>query len=336
MFSELSKLAFSPAFTAYSITELLPPGATASFAEDLNSHGQVTGWFLTAEGDCLGFASDVNGITFSFCGALDQGSSSANSINDEGKIVGTAHSAAGHDRAFLCHSHAVGLNMVALDSLAGVNGSAHAINATGHIVGDYVTVGGVRHAFLTGPGGKGMNDIGTLGGAFSSAHDINAIGQVVGESSTASGRHHAFLTGPGGAGMTDLGTLGGTRSYAFGINANGQVAGASYTSDALIHAFVTGVQGRGMTDIGTLGGRTSIAYGINDDGQVVGTSSTAESAEHAFFYSDGMLIDLNALPVVQASGWVLSHATAINNRGQIAGYGSLNGRTRAFLLMPMP
>lgn len=334
MLTELSKLSLSPALAVYSIIDLLPPGATASFAEDLNAHGQVTGWFLTAECNCLGFVADVNGITFTFCGALGKDSSGANSINDDGTVVGTVHSATGHELAFICHANSIGLGMAALDCLNGANSSAHAINAAGRIVGDYLASDGVRRAFVASPGGKGMTDIGTLGGAFSSAHDINASGQVVGESSTISDKHHAFITGPNGSDMTDLGTLGGARSYAFGINVNGQVAGASYTADEIMHAFVTDAQGRDMTDLGTLGGRASIAYGINDDGQAVGTSLTADADEHAFLYSGGMMIDLNSLPVVHASGWTLSHATAINNRGQIAGYGNFKGRTRAYLLTP--
>lgn len=335
MLTELSKSSLSSALTVYSIIDLLPPGATASFAEDINAHGQVAGWFLTAESDCLGFVADANGLTFTFCGAVDQNSSSANSINDAGMVVGTTYSAAGHEAAFICHANAVGLGMAALDGLAGAHGSAHAINAAGQVVGDYLAANGIRRAFVTGPEGKWMSDIGTLGGAFSSAHAINASGQVVGESSTTSENHHAFITGINGSSMTDLGTLGGARSYAFGINADGQVAGGAYTSEEVIHAFITDDQGRGMRDLGTLGGRTSIAYGINDEGQVVGTSLTANAVEHAFIYSEGSLIDLNSLPGVQASGWTLTHATAINNRGQIAGYGNFNGKTRAYLITPV-
>ena len=80
------------------------------------------------------------------------------------------------------------------------------INDAGQVVG-YCRRG--PHAFITGPNGVGMTDLGTLGGDYSVAYGINDAGQVVGYSSTAAGAHHAFITGPNGVGMTDLGTLGG-------------------------------------------------------------------------------------------------------------------------------
>jgi probable HAF family extracellular repeat protein len=34
------------------------------------------------------------------------------------------------------------------------------------------------------------------------------------------------------------------------------------------------------------------------------------------------------------SGWILSEASAINNRGQIVGTGTIDGKTHAFILTP--
>jgi len=132
--------------------------------------------------------------------------------------------------------------------------------------------------------------------------------------------------------MQDLGTLGGTYSYANAINASGQVVGWASTGPEH-HAFL--YSDGAMQDLGTLGGIYSYAKAINASGQVVGWS-TGLGPEHAFIYSEGLMTDLNTfLPA--NSGWTLLRANAINDSGQIVGYGdSPYGDKRAYLLTPIP
>jgi probable HAF family extracellular repeat protein len=128
---------------------------------------------------------------------------------------------------------------------------ASGINDRGQVVGGYHTgaVVAPTHAFITGPDGVGMTDLGTLGGD-SVAYGINDSGQVVGDFKTDKGwPPHAFITGPDGAGMTDLGALGGDFSTASGINDAGQVIGLSSTDNGQAHTFITGPDGAGMTDL---------------------------------------------------------------------------------------
>ena len=75
--------------------------------------------------------------------------------------------------------------------------------------------------------------------------------------------------------------------------------------------------------------------GINASGQVTGWSYTTTGTMHAFLYSGGVMTDLNTL-IDPTSGWVLQTAQAINDSGQITGYGIIGGQTHAFLLTPIP
>ncbi len=84
----------------------------------------------------------------------------------------------------------------------------------------------------------------------------------------------------------------------------------------------------------------SVAIGINNLGQVVGFSgtnfdfySTSGEGIRAFLYSDGVMQDLNSL-IAPGSNFVLTQAQAINDRGEIAGAGSINGELHAVLLTP--
>ena len=126
--------------------------------------------------------------------------------------------------------------------------------------------------------------------------------------------------------VTDLGTLGGTQSGGGGINASGQVTGySSTTGDSVIHAFL--YDGT-MHDLGV---SNSYGWGINASGQVVGNFGNV-----AFLYTSGSgLVDLNSL-IDPLSGWQLSTALAINDAGQITGWGRIGGERHAFLLTPVP
>ncbi|NBQ70248.1 MAG: PEP-CTERM sorting domain-containing protein [Nitrosomonadaceae bacterium] len=133
---------------------------------------------------------------------------------------------------------------------------------------------GPSHAFITGPNGIGMTELGTLGGTDSIAYDINDSGQVTGSAHTASGDEHAFITEPDGAGMTDLGTLGGLYSRAYAINDSGEVVGVATTAHGESHAFI--FSHGGMTDLSLLapvvaaGWIDLYASSINNNGQIVG------------------------------------------------------------------
>ena len=175
--------------------------------------------------------------------------------------------------------------------------------------------------------------MGTLGGN-SQANGINSSGTVVGFSTTATSPYdHAFIYTAAGE-MRDLGALPGvaTGATATAINNDGQVVGYS-GGHAFMYTTASGMQDLGLFP-GALG---SGASGINNVGQIVGGGYMQGGGSHAFVYSSvaGMQ-DLNSL-ISPSSGWTLEDAIAINDSGEIVGYGiDPSGQTEAFLLTPTP
>src|SRR5207249_2235370 len=126
---------------------------------------------------------------------------------------------------------------------------------------------------------------------------------------------------------------GGTWSTADAINDRNQITGQAYTRNNFeAHAFR--LSNGTMTDLGTLGHFYSWGLAINNSGTVVGRATIPDNSEHAFISTNrGRMQDLNTM-IPAGSGWVLAEATAINDAGQIAGYGTVNGEEHAFLLTP--
>lgn len=326
-----------PAAQGYSITDLGTLGGTSSEAAGLNNLGEVVGASTTATGVSHAFLYR-NGLMFDL-GTLPGGSDShATAINDRGDIIGysgiNAYGPQFRERTqgFVRAAgtmHALG----ALYCRCSFNvrygtSRALAIANGGQIVGDSETSRGesFRHAFLWQE--NGMRDLGAeVGGAGNSyAAGINDINEVVG---AANGR--AFLARDGLS--QDLGVLPGhSSSDARAINNKGQVAGNSVTADGISHAFLWDLGT--MRNLGVLPGDVSSqAQALNVGGDVVGRSGVADlSASRAVIWQDGVAIDLNRM--ISAPGWILSSAAGINDQGQIAGVGLLDGQVRAFLLDP--
>lgn len=324
-----------PNFAApeYRVTDLgTLPGDDESFAQAINSKGQVVGWCDKKKDHHSGHAflwQHGRMQPLNISGSIN---ANAYSINDFGQIVGAfvpqglRHNE--YEHLFLWSGgHTADLGSLG-NSPAGIS-----INNRGQIAG--LSASDLRqgtHALLYNHG-KRIN-LGALPGSrYSSAYAINNKGQVVGFS-IMSRPWHGFLWQKGQ--MRDLGVLPGySSSMATCLNDKGQVAGQSLPvrkSGSVGGAFLW--QNGKMLNLGALpGGGYSQAHGINNKGQVVG-DAYHKTDYHAFLWQRGALHDLNNF-IPARSGWFLESATGINNYGQIVGNGSIKGRYHAFLLTPI-
>ena len=173
-----------------------------------------------------------------------------------------------------------------------------------------------------------MIDLGSLGGTNGFATCVNGQGQIIGQSSLAANPGacgfpvsgagpgcHAFLWYRGM--MADLGTLGGGNSEAIWLNESGDIAGSADLPGTNLHDAVLWRNGK-IHDLGTVDGdECSRGRSLNARVQVVGGSSDCHNFLHAFVWQDGgPMMDLNAL-IQPGTGYQLTNAININDRGEI-------------------
>lgn len=334
------------------IEDLGTLGGESSFGLGINETGSVTGASFKTTGPHGGILHAfryVDGIGMIDVGALPTADlSEGQGINRTGAIVGGSFVNAGGDtgiNAFMADSN---LNLTNIGT-PGRYSYAWDVNDLGHVTGELDNELGQTRAFKWHRD-FGMRDLGTLGGSKSVGRSINGFGNVAGESATANNSAtHAFRF-KDGQGMRDLGTLGGRNSSGYGINDHGDVVGQSdfqlvnnpSPSSTTMFAFPGGSisgthaffwsEAGGLKDLGHLGGGYSIAHAVNNNLEAVGYSTITGGARRAVrFLPGGGIKDLNSL-LPSGSGWVLSEAWDINDRGQITGNGIHNGKHHAFRL----
>ena len=169
--------------------------------------------------------------------------------------------------------------------------------------------------------------------SISGANGINNNGDVVGFDAAING---AFLYKSGA-----VSSLGVASGVGVAINSGGYIAVRSWGPDLHSYLYTPGHLAwwiPRLTDLGTLGGTGglnntghAVALGMNDGRTIVGESTVSSTSQtwHAFSWSAGHMTDLG---VLSPGGW--STANAINNPGQIVGYGfGTDGLFRAFQMV---
>jgi probable HAF family extracellular repeat protein len=323
----------------YTITALdVLPGTVDSIAFGLNSRGDIVGrcslnnssnvgqkrptrWDRTGSPVEIWSDPSIGGIGMA--------------INDLGQIAGRYGSGfddplpgpgVPYGRAFVWNGVG-GLQDLGLAPVG--NSQAVAINNNGQVVGTSevlttIVIEGeetqtfIPRAFIW-DAVRGIEDLGTLGGFGAFAVDVNARGQVVGYGDTADGFERAFIWDDV-IGMRAVGPMNGEQSRAMAINDQGQVLGFEFGVGAFIWD--------------AIGGTTAIPIGgidFNNFGQVIGGSF----GDAVIWDAQNGVQHLSDL-IAPNSGWQLSTVFAINDLGEIAGYGELNGQLRGFLISPIP
>ncbi len=292
-------------------------GYESSYAYGINDLGQVVGWSYNANRQGHAFLwQNSNNLTD--LGTLpNKESSLASAINDAGEVIGSSSSPGESPLAFSWKNGTIRQLSTLPGGREGSNASD--INNAGEIVG-YAKTASVIHAVLWND--NNITDLGSLDNNGSEGLGINEKGEIVGGSiyviNNSTGTH-AILWDKKGT-ITDL-TPQASSSSARRINKKGTV---------LIDAYPDYLLRKGeITELGNIE-----ALDVNDKEKVVGYRFNSNFDSIAVLWEEGTITDLNDL-LPPNSGWQLSTASAINNNGQIAGYGYHNGQPRAFLLTPV-
>jgi len=292
----------------------LPEGGYESWANAVNSNGDVVGWATNTVTDSNSMTAGIGNAqqtraflwqkgTMRDLGTLGTGTDAiAQFITEGGQVVGWSYTGA----------------PAAANSSCGVFGFPMAVDSF---------IWNEEH---------GMRDLGTLGGTCTLALAVSEDGSVVGLSTNEQELSRAFLWKNGS--MQDLGgSIGGQGATATAINESGQIVGfATLASEVGVHATLWKRPGD-ITDLGTPGpSECSMALAINAKAQIVGQSVDCASfgSIRALLWDNGSLFDLNNL-ISPGAPLTLQFAETINDRGEIAGQGiDADGNAHAFLLIP--
>lgn len=318
-------------------------GTGASVANDINSQGAIAGMAHRPNSDERGYVHEnhpIFGVATQYYPAQQNlpanfraSGSWAQGLNDLGQAVGFGVNDVNQMRAALfLKDRTIDLGLL---TDGGGESRAMAINNQNQIVGVSASPLTSSQAFLFENGM--MTDLCSLGHRFSEALAINNQGQIVGYSYESDMSYKAFLyeIDDPNPRMINLGAMGPEFPFSRGeaINDTGQIVGELSNNQGTSRGFI--IEAGVLKMLESLGGIRSGALGINNLGVAVGHSRNYEKEPHACLWFDGLAYDLNEL-VPENSGWRLQEARAINDCGQIVGFGNYTAsdQRRAFLLSP--
>ena len=299
-----------PRYEILNLESLGAPANDGVFARGVNNHGQVMGSYWTPG------QTELRLFSYSFgTGMVDIGPSPARymygkGINDLGQLIGFGF--AGPIANGYRYTPGVGYELL---TGPGDDSEPQGINNHGQVTG-WTFINGQERLFRY-TDGVGLEDLGLemAGLAINDRGDITGI------------THGSVFLYQDGVGVTLLG-----QGEGRAINNIGVIAGNTSLSPVGGSAFI--YKDGTMQLLGNFGGSTE-AWAMNNQNEIIG-QARIEDQLAAFLWSEQNGIeDLNAL-IAPGSGWFLTGAFSINDRGQIVGDGFYNGKYSAFLLQPIP
>ncbi len=335
------------AVVPYTITPIDTLGGDRNFANDISDTGFVTGNSRKAGGTQLFPYVWQSGVAEEIPILPDVPTFGRGfGVNSTGIVAG--ESGNGPSKAFRYDSTTDVIDDIG--SLAGGSGGvANDINDAGVIVGAASNGQSVRAFISDGTPGGPLVDLGTPLGttdSFARAYGISQSGVIAGvarnNSDTTSEPTLWLDDGVGGYTPTTIGSpAGSVFGEAFAATDDGRAVGR-YSDPVSSQTRAFFYDGGSSVDLGLLPGETfdnARALDINSAGQIVGYVADFDNAPSfggaAVLWEGGEIFDLNDL-IPSASGWSLLSANGINTHGQIVGFGTLMGQTRAFVLTPIP
>ena len=331
----------SDASAQYAMTDIGSLGRLSTSPESINDTGQIVGFSQTPDGNQHAFLWQGGKMTKLAALKGDQ-SSMAFSINNKGQMVGISVRDGGATHAVLWdHGSVVDLGLVGSDDRH--TGLARGINDNGQVIVNRASLRDSSISALFNPALQGHHVLlctragvrsgRPLGKNIINAAAINNSGMIVGEQWGSSPPHlRAYLWKDGGT--TDLGAF-----LPTGINTSGEIVGTRLTGKATPSTAVLWKNGT-LTSLPSPASVRAFGVGINDKEEIVGYTSPIPStavlfpANSAMLWSGGRCIDLNAC-LASKDEWTRITPTAINNLGQIVGYGMHNGKPAAFVMTPI-
>jgi probable HAF family extracellular repeat protein len=244
------------------------PGASATFANDINGAGQVVGTYRDASGLAHGYILE-NGTysSLDFPGSLE---TFANGINDQGEIVGW------NGTASSLYSAGV---FTTFNVPGAIRTIALGVNNLGDIVGGFIDASG-DHGFLY-TGGAFMT-IDVPGAVSTGAYGINDAGTIVGNAPfVANG--FVLMNGtvdpippvPGSLGILSAGDINNSGHV---VGSYGYESGGGFLANTGAYLLRNG----GFDSVPIPGSPFIRANGLNDIDVVVGDFSDASGRTHGF------------------------------------------------------